>query len=349
MHRTMMQGERKDERPDPGSEKRHLPDNRSFFGVIASLIQRKGTFRRSSIVLVNAIANLRTFPEIFKLLRKEPFFEALRTNPRLVVRCLTPDYLVRGFTVGVGARCFLHHHRRLQGTLPTDLVRQLMLGQVTLFETTDENAHISITIGQTRPLHDKEGELDIKLCVEGKTVFLLSFTVVPGAVAGSEAGEIMLISRMQGVAGCYSEIKLARKVLADVAPNALLLAAMQGIAMSLGIEVLASVSSHQQNAYREEVADRLHRNYEEFLGELGIEKNAAGFLVSVIPIPEKPMTSIKTGHKLRTKEKRATKLAVRDACHDFFRARIVGEHTAKIRLIHDNPEVRQASATESPI
>ena len=27
MHRTMMQGERKDERPDPGSEKRHLPDH----------------------------------------------------------------------------------------------------------------------------------------------------------------------------------------------------------------------------------------------------------------------------------------------------------------------------------
>jgi uncharacterized protein VirK/YbjX len=333
----------------PGTElrKRHMSDNLSFLGVIAGLIEREGTFSRSSVVLVNAVANLRTLPEIYRLLRLQPFFEALRSNPRLILRCLTPDYLVRGFDVGVSAPCFLYHHRRLQAALPLDLLRQLMLGQVTLFEASDENTHVSVTVGQTRPLHDKEGELDMRLRVEGKPVFILSFTLVPGWAAGSEAREVLLISRMQGVGGCYSEIKLARKVLADVAPNALLLAAVQGIALALGIDVLASVSSSQQYAYREEFADRLHRNYEEFLGELGIEKNGAGFLVSAIPIPEKPMASIKTGHKLRTKEKRAIKLAVREACHDFFQTHVLGEHTSEIRLIQPHSKVRQAPQAQN--
>lgn len=338
--------EREDELPGPQVNKRHVTDSRSFLEWIAGLAKREGTFGRSSVVALNALKNIRTFPAIYRLARMEPFAAALRTNPRLILRCLTQDYLVRGFSVGVSARCFLYHHRRLQLALSSSFLRRLTMDQVTLFEVRDEETHVSVTVGQTRPLHDKEGELDMYLRVEGKPVFVLSFTVVPGWAAGSAAREVVLISRMQGLAGCYPEIKLARKVLKDVAPNALLLACVQGIALALGIEELASVNSFQQTAYRDEYSERLQRNYEEFFGELGIEKNNAGFLVSAIPIPEKPMACIKTGHKLRTKEKRAIKLAVRTACFELVRAKVVGEQTSYVRLIQQRSEARQAPQTD---
>ena len=319
------------------------PENRSLLAPIAQLAKRKETFRRSlAVVLVNALANIRTFPEICRLIRTKPFFDALRGNPRFILRCLTRDYLVRGLSVGVSARCFLYHHRRLHLTLSPELVRKLTLDEATLYEASDEVARVSVTLGQTVPPHDKEGELDISLQVDGKPVSLLSFTVVPGWVAGSEAPEVLLISRMQGILGCYPEIKMARKVLADVAPNALLLAALQGIALGLGIDQVASVSSAQQSVYREDIAERLHRAYEEFFGELGIEKNDAGFLVTSVPLAEKPMSAIKAGHKLRTKEKREVKLAVKTSSFEFIRAHLVKHQVGGVTLI------RQRSAPRGP-
>ena len=328
---------------DEGSDA--APVHRSVLTPLAALAGRTETFRRSlPVVLLNAVRNIRTFPQILRLIRTEPFRGALRRNPRFTLRCLTRDYLVRGLDIAVGVQCFLHHHRRMHAALSADLMRRITLGSVPLYEVSDDSARCTVTVGQTSPPHDKEGEWDISLLVDGKPVFLLSFSVVPGWVAGSLAAEVALISRMQGVLGTYPEIKQARKALADVAPNALLLAALQGIAIALGIEELASVSALNQSVYREEIADRLRRAYDDFFADLGITRNDAGFLGSGIPISEKPMAFIKQGHKLRTKEKRALKRAIMLACLELFRA---GRHWPS--NLRDSRERRIRNfATEMP-
>jgi hypothetical protein len=63
----------------------------------------------------------------------------------------------------------------------------------------------------------------------------------------------------------------------------------------------------RQCTYTPELSVIYKNAYDEFFSGLGIELNEAGFFVSPIPYQEKPLESIKPGHKLRTKEKRAFK------------------------------------------
>jgi uncharacterized protein VirK/YbjX len=127
-----------------------------------------------------------------------------------------------------------------------------------------------------------------------------------------------LITQIQGVKGSYSQISAATRALHDVAPNALLLAALQGVADALGIGEIAAVSATRQSSYREGYAAAFLKNYDIFFAESGMSKSAAGFYRTPVPRQVKPLASIKQGHKLRTKEKRAFKLQVELACAAFF-------------------------------
>lgn len=268
-------------------------------------------------VVWRGLTNFRTHLEILQLLKLPPFDEMFRNNPRFAFKYLTHDYLVRGFTVTQRATCFLHHYRRLRGVLPARLLRQTLHWDVTLHEFFEDSNRFALTLGLSRPF-DKEGELSINLKVRGDIVFTLSFTIVPGWVVKSGASEILLITRLQGTPGCYAPIKLATKASHQVGPSALLLAALQGIAVALGIREIAAVDAANQSSYSEDFAACFKSAYDDFFAELVMTKTADGFFSSSVPIQDKPLAVIKQGHKLRTKEKRAFKQQIESSCTDFF-------------------------------
>jgi hypothetical protein len=70
---------------------------------------------------------------------------------------------------------------------------------------------------------------------------------------------------------------------------------------------MAGVCASRQSSYSEEFSSQYRSAYDDFFTELGVSKSNAGFFVSPVPLPEKPVTLIKQGHKLRTREKRAFK------------------------------------------
>jgi uncharacterized protein VirK/YbjX len=267
--------------------------------------------------LWRALTNIGTHRKVLQLLKLPPFAETARDNPRFAFKYLTHDYLVQGFTVAERASCFLHHYRRLHAALPDRLLRQTLQGDVTLHEIRESCNCFAITMGLSTP-YDKEGEMSLNLQVDGETVFLLSFTIVPGWVVESEAAEILLVTRLQGMRGCYRQIYLATKTLHDVAPGALLLAALQGIANAFGIGEIAAVSASRQSSCTEDSAAAFKKAYDDFFVELGIPENSAGFFFSPVPIVDKPLACIKQGHKLRTREKRAFKQQIQLACAGFF-------------------------------
>jgi uncharacterized protein VirK/YbjX len=273
---------------------------------------------------------------VAQILNNPIFREVARSNPRFVFKYLTPDYLVRGLTVAERASSFTHHYRRMQSTLPDLLLRQTLHGDVNLHEIHRGDDRFTLTMGLPQPL-DKEGEMSLNLRVNGEIVFVLSFTVVPGWVVKSESAEVLLITQLQGRRGAYQQISLATKALHDVAPAALLLAALQGIGTALGIDQLAAVCATRQTCYTVECASAFSTAYDGFFNELGIARNAAGFFVSPVPIEEKPLAWIKQGHKLRTKDKRAFKHEIQKACSAFF------EEFAPLRKT-----AAMATASESP-
>jgi uncharacterized protein VirK/YbjX len=156
----------------------------------------------------------------------------------------------------------------------------------------------------------REGELFLHLEVDGVPIYVLQFSIVPGSVAGLEAGNVFLISRIQGVKGGYDQVRAATKALGDVVPPALLVVVLQGIAKAFAIEGLAGVSATSQFSYTQMCADSFNGAYNDFFIELGTTHSTAKFFTSPLPIEEKPVDYIKNGHKARTRRKRAFRLEI---------------------------------------
>jgi uncharacterized protein VirK/YbjX len=269
-------------------------------------------------VLWRGLTHIRTHREVLRLLlRFPPLTEVVIGNPSFAFKYLTQIYLVRGFTVAERAACFLHHYQRLHSALPDSLLRRTLREDVAIHEIPEGANRFVMTMGMSRSSF-LEGELSLHLRVDGQIVYVLSFTIVPGWVVKSQAEEILLISRLQGVKGAYPPISYATKTLHDVAPGALLFAALQGIANAFGICEIAAVSGAMQSYYREDDAADFKEAYDDFFTELGIPKSAAGFFRIPLPFQEKPLTFIKHGHKIRTREKRAFKQQIQLACAGFF-------------------------------
>lgn len=285
--------------------------------ALSLLARQKNTWPLMAGVLWRGITNLDFCLETVRLARLRDFAEVVRNDPKFPFKFLFCHYLGQGFTVAERGACFLHHYRYLREKLSARKLRQILGGEVTLSAYSDGDNRIALTMGLSSPIH-KEGEHSINLRVDGEIVFLLSFTIVPGRIIGSDSSDVVLVSRMQGTRGRYSQISFATKSLHDVAPCALLLAAVQGVAIAFGIDQIATVSAVRQTSYTTGSAAALKLNYDDFFAELGIGKSASGFFVSRLPIEDKPLVVVKRGHKLRTKEKRAFKRQVAEDVSRYF-------------------------------
>ncbi len=280
----------------------------ALLGPLSILARQRKTWSPVKLagVLWRAVTNISRHRKVLKLLKLPAYAEFAHTDPRFAFKYLTHDYLSRGLTVAERAACFVHHYKRLHAELPEGFIRQVLVRDITLVELREESHLFSITLGQSRP-HDKEGELSLNLLVDGEIVFVLSFTIVPGRIVKSEAADVLLITRLQGVKGYYRQIAFATKVLHDVAPGALLVAALQGAGEALGIGTMASISGADQTSYCADYDASFKTAYDDFFAELGVTKNDANVFVTPIPMQEKPLALVKQGHKLRTREKREFK------------------------------------------
>jgi uncharacterized protein VirK/YbjX len=263
------------------------------------------------------LINIRQHREIHRLLKLRPFAEIVQNNPGFAFICLVPNYLGRGFTGTECASCFLHHYRRLHAALPESALRQILQGYITLHEIAEGGNCFALTIGLPEPIGRFEGELSLDLRVNGKKVFNLSFTIVPGWVVKSAAEEILLITRLQGALGSRPQIRLARRAFHEFFPKKLLLAALQGIAEAFGIGELGAICATKQRAYSQEYSTILKSSYDDFFADLGMTKTTAGFYSSPIPIDGRPLASFKGRNRSRARKRRAVRQQVLSACATF--------------------------------
>lgn len=247
--------------------------------------------------------------QVFRVLAIPAYQSLLFTEPSLPFKYLSNNYLVRGLTVGERAACLMHHYRQLQTALPPTLLRQALARDTTVFATQAGECDYSITLGFSRA-DVREGELFLKLNANGVAIAILQFTLVPGSIAQSGAADVILVSRLQGMKGCFKQIHQATKALNDVAPPALLFAALQGVALACGIREMAGVSAANQFSYVPECSRTFKEAYDEFFIQLGAVRSSALFYSSALPVEEKSVEQVKRGHKIRTRRKRAFKLAV---------------------------------------
>jgi uncharacterized protein VirK/YbjX len=308
-----------------------------FLGPLSNLAKQKKTWTPALLagVLWRAVSNIGKHRRIMEVLKYPEFADLAQADPRFAFKYLTHGYLARSFSVAQRAASFTHHYQALHDLLPRPFLTRVLHRDITLLQMREADARYAVTFGLSRS-HDKEGELSLNFQVDGTTVFIMSFTIVPGHVIQSPSPDVLFITRIQGVKGCYRQISRAIKALHDVAPGALLLAALQGVGQVLGIPALACISGVDQNSYCPEWDASFKIAYDNFFTELGVEKNAAGFFVADIPLNEKPLVLIKQGHKLRTREKREFKRKITDKVCEMLSANYHGKN-APVRLLRMAP------------
>lgn len=254
--------------------------------------------------------------EILRIMTSPVLLGLVRFDPILPFKYLTRGYLAGGLTVAERASCLAHHYRQLNARFPGAILRRILYGEVTLLEVRENDNVFAIVLGFSR-LDVREGELFLHLQVDGSTIFILQFTIIPGWVVKSERADVLLISRLQGMKGCYRQIHLATKAFQEVAPAALLFATLQGIGQALGIREMAGVCATSQFCYSEDCSASFEGAYDDFWIKLGADKATASFFSIPFRPLEKPLESIKNGHKARTKKKRAFKRQIADAVSRF--------------------------------
>ena len=264
--------------------------------------------------------NIPTQLSVNRVLSRPAYRRLIAANPRFPLKWMSLYYLARGLSIPQQAECFMHHYRRLPDMLPEDILARVLFEDIPIAEILEGGDWFAVKMGLSRPWDD-EGEMSLNFEVNGKMVFVLSFTIVPGAVVQSEAPEVMLISRLQGVRGCYDEIQRATRTMHDVAPPALLLAALCGVAVAYEIRAMAAINATMKPEFHFYPGESSHiqEAYDGFFTELGAIKGPTGFYLSPLPPVEKPMILIKRGHKTRTRAKRALKREIAQRVYQSFR------------------------------
>jgi len=269
-------------------------------------------------VALRVFGNLPCQFEVLRLVRNSVLKEVLPLNPRFAIKYAADDYLAKDLSVAERKACFIHHYKRLLGALPDRMLRRILHRSVPIFEIHEEDGNVfRVMMHLSRPW-DKEGELSLELELNGVGIYVVSFSVVPGTVVNSEAPEVILISRLQGMKGKFNLIQRATKTMSDVAPAAFLLSALEGFAEAFDIPEIVGVSALRQAAYTDEYGETFRKSYDDFFISIGAELGRGNFFTCPVPLPEKPIQEIKRGHKLRTKEKRAFRRDVSDTVHRFF-------------------------------
>ena len=185
--------------------------------------------------------------------------------------------------------------------------------------------------------------------MDGKNVFNLSFTIVPGWVVKSEAAEILLITRLQGTKGSRPQIKLARKAFHEFFPRKLLLAALQGIADAFGIGELEAVCATNQRAYTKKCAATFKSGYDDFFAEMGMVKTAAGFYSTPIPIEGRPLASFKRRNRSRARKRRAIRQQIQSACAAFLLEAVDRAAHSSFGAVNSTPVPGAVESRLSPI
>lgn len=266
-------------------------------------------FLEDAYVVLNIAANLRSQIEIFHVLASPAYRKLAFIEPRFPFRYAISDYLARGLNAFERARCLLCHYRHLQATLPAGLLIEAFEHGITIYEEQRGDSLYSIVTSPVPSKEYREGELCLELRSDGVQIYVLQFTVVPGPVVGSQARHVILISRIQGVRGCYPLIQSTTKAFHDVAPPALLVGALHGLAQVLGIDEWAGVTSEKQTCFGLDHPDMFNTAYDDFFTRHGGTLSAANFFLGHFS-ERKPLERVNNGHKARKKKRRAIRLQV---------------------------------------
>jgi uncharacterized protein VirK/YbjX len=241
---------------------------------------------------------------------------------RPVAIFLQPSYLARTLTAPERLACHFHNTAYLCERFAPSALLALYGEGVELFSRAEGEVAASCRLAANRKASN-QGELSLKLVLGDQEIYALDFSFVPGAIFRAEEPTVPLIARMQGVAQSFEDIRLATRMFRDIAPQAVLFAALQGVAERLGIRHILGAPARFQPSYSERNAKALTRNYDEFFAAVGAARENGGFYVYDRALFVDILDHMPAKHRARTKAKRRLKAALAAGASDALAARVL--------------------------
>ncbi len=227
--------------------------------------------------------------------------------PRILYQYLGA-YLAAGLPKSARREILLAHYRYLMARVDPSFFTRLLQDGPELWSSRRGDDVFAIRLCFTGKQH-YEGDLLLEFQNNGTPLYRLSFTIAPGPLTGATATHALLVARIQGVKGCFEAIRHATKSCLDIAPQLLLLSAVQGIAEALQIEVIAGIRNSEQITFNTDGATDIYFDYDEFWDAFSGVRTDRFYLIPV-PFPKKPIQQINAVHRRRTRLKRRFKEVV---------------------------------------
>jgi uncharacterized protein VirK/YbjX len=264
-----------------------------------------------------AIVHPLTWFKVVKVLTAPQTQPVVRAAPRIVLKHLG-GYLGTDLSESERASILINHYTFLKDRVEQGFFRKIVDGRLELWKHVVSNGHVRICLAFPVTNHD-EGDLSLIFQSDDMDIYTLSFTIGPGGVAGLAADHAIYIARVQGKGRGLQLIKKATKDCLDISPAALLLAATEGVATALELGHIVGIGADVQiSASADSRPEGLVHGYDEFWlasGGLKLDRNMYHLAV---PLPEKPIKTIKRNHRSRVLRKRAFKKLVKEqVCREF--------------------------------
>ena len=217
-------------------------------------------------------------------------------------------YLASSFEKTLRRKILLHHYGFIAARLADDFYDLILNRRYILWQMRNVLGLSTISLAVSD--HHQEGDLSLLFLVENVEVFVISFSIVKGELVGCPGREVLLIARVQGVKHQREAIRQGTKSCHDIAPSLMLMAALQGVAQTLGIDTVAGVGNLEQLIRAGKGRKEFGFDYNDYWEKLLAVPSGSGFYVMPVPLLQKPLMDIVISHRRRTRRKRQFKADV---------------------------------------
>ena len=232
--------------------------------------------------------------------------QILIRNPIILYKFLG-SYLATCFSTKNRLNILLNHYGYMDRYISDQNICLALCNKITLWHQIREQTEYAIVL--TAPAHASfEGELVLEYRMDNLMLFRITFTIMPGYMAGLLTEQTIFIGGSQGTANTSRQTRQAAKANNEISPAAMLILAVQALGKTLNITTITGVST------KFHCSDSVNMNPEGYYSTYDLMWEANGgkqhgyfFTFSNTPY-EKSLELVPGNHRSRTRKKREFKL-----------------------------------------
>ncbi|AMJ67565.1 hypothetical protein AXW84_20700 [Hymenobacter sp. PAMC 26628] len=213
-----------------------------------------------------------------------------------------------------------NHYDYLTRQVQSNFFTSLLTGVPLWQDCREEDGVMSIQLTFPSGI-DFEGDLALTFAHNGVSLYNISFVVAPGRYVHSPQEQVLFVSRIQGTRN-FDLIRQCTKSCHDITPAALLIAALQGVAAALDINILAGISTEER------LYDTITFDYNSFWESFQAERTQDNLFFLALPLVKTPIELIKGKRRERTLRKRQYKDEICEAVRVGFESHLLDRQAA---------------------